>query len=89
MVDANDVEKGKPEPDVFFKAAALMGVAPAECLVFEDSPTGAKTALNAGMDAFIVTTTHQAEEFEAIPSVTRCIADYTDPAVWALFERQI
>lgn len=77
VLHADDVDKGKPAPDVFFKAAANLGVAPEDCLVFEDSPTGARTALNAGMKAIILTTTHHADEFADIPSVVRCVPDFT------------
>lgn len=77
VIDGDDVKKGKPDPEVFFKVADKLGVPYAECLVFEDSPTGAKTALNAGMKAIILTTTHRAEEFAEIPSVLRCVADFT------------
>jgi HAD superfamily hydrolase (TIGR01509 family) len=77
VMHADDVDKGKPDPEVFFKVADLLGVPNGECLVFEDSPTGAKTALNAGMMAIILTTTHQAPEFDEIKSVLLCIPDYT------------
>lgn len=77
VIHAEDVEKGKPDPEVFFKVADKLGVGYAECLVFEDSPTGARTAMNAGMKAIILTTTHSAEEFEGIASVLRCLPDYT------------
>lgn len=77
VMDGDDVEKGKPDPEVFFKVADRLGVPYADCLVFEDSPTGAKTALNAGMKAIILTTTHRAEEFAGIPSVLRCVPDFT------------
>jgi beta-phosphoglucomutase len=77
VIDGDDVKKGKPDPEVFFKVADKLGVPYADCLVFEDSPTGAKTALNAGMKAIILTTTHRAEEFAEIPSVLRCVADFT------------
>jgi beta-phosphoglucomutase len=77
VIHAEDVEKGKPDPEVFFKVADQLGVAYADCLVFEDSPTGARTAQNAGMKAIILTTTHTAEEFEGIASVLRCLPDYT------------
>ncbi|MCC7465203.1 MAG: HAD family phosphatase [Saprospiraceae bacterium] len=76
VVHAEDVAKGKPEPEVFFKVADQLGVPYAQCLVFEDSPTGAKTALNAGMKAIILTTTHHPEEFDGIPSVLRCVSDF-------------
>lgn len=45
----NDVAKSKPAPDVFLKAALLMNVAPADCLVFEDSRNGIAAAKAAGM----------------------------------------
>lgn len=76
VVHADDVGLGKPNPEVFFKVAEQLGVASPECLVFEDSPTGANTALNAGMKAIILTTTHHADEFAHIPSVLKCIPNY-------------
>ena len=76
IVCDRDVTHGKPDPEVFFKVAELMQVPPANCLVFEDSPTGAKTARNAGMKAIILTTTHRAEEFAEINSVMKCVDDY-------------
>ncbi len=46
----HDVAQGKPAPDLFLAAAAAEGVTPAECLVIEDSVTGARAAAAAGMD---------------------------------------
>jgi HAD superfamily hydrolase (TIGR01509 family) len=43
------VTRGKPAPDLFFHAAAAMGVEPARCLVIEDSLTGVRAGLAAGM----------------------------------------
>ena len=40
---------GKPSPDIYLKVAEDLGVAPHECLVFEDVPMGIKAAKNAGM----------------------------------------
>ncbi len=77
VVHADDVDKGKPNPEVFFKVADRMGMPYRECLVFEDSPTGAKTALNAGMKAIVLTTTHAEHEFTGILSVIRCVPDFT------------
>ena len=45
-----DVARGKPAPDLFLAAAAAQGVAPAECLVIEDSVPGVRAAVAAGMD---------------------------------------
>ncbi len=44
-----EVERGKPEPDVFLLAAKRLGVEPSECFVFEDSPLGIVAANKAGM----------------------------------------
>lgn len=49
VVTADDVEHGKPEPDMFLLAAKRMGVAPADCLVFEDGQPGITAAKAAGM----------------------------------------
>lgn len=48
---ASEVARGKPEPDLFLHAAARMGVAPARCLVVEDSLPGLRAARAAGMAA--------------------------------------
>ena len=48
-VSSSEVGKSKPEPDVFLHAAKLLGVAPENCLVFEDSKNGIKAAKAAGM----------------------------------------
>jgi beta-phosphoglucomutase-like phosphatase (HAD superfamily) len=45
-----DVKRGKPAPDLFLATAAAEGVLPAECVVIEDSTTGARAAAAAGMD---------------------------------------
>ena len=50
VVTADDVVHGKPAPDMFLRAASLMGVAAARCLVFEDAEPGIKAAGAAGMD---------------------------------------
>jgi HAD superfamily hydrolase (TIGR01509 family) len=49
IVSADDVVHGKPSPDMFLLAAQLMGVPPAECLVFEDAEPGMRAAEAAGM----------------------------------------
>lgn len=46
---SSDVTHPKPAPDVYLLAAERLGVPPAQCLVLEDSPTGVRAALAAGM----------------------------------------
>jgi beta-phosphoglucomutase len=49
IADGNSVHKAKPDPEVFLKAASMLGVAREQCVVFEDASAGVKAALNAGM----------------------------------------
>jgi HAD superfamily hydrolase (TIGR01549 family) len=52
----DDVEYGKPDPEIYLLVAGELGVSPEECLVIEDSPSGVKAALAAGMWCVAVTT---------------------------------
>jgi HAD superfamily hydrolase (TIGR01509 family) len=54
VVTADDVVDGKPAPDVFLKAAQLLGVDPAKCLVLEDAPSGIVAAQRAGMQVIAI-----------------------------------
>jgi beta-phosphoglucomutase len=49
VAEGNSVHKAKPDPEVFLKAAELLGVETARCAVFEDALAGVEAALNAGM----------------------------------------
>jgi HAD superfamily hydrolase (TIGR01509 family) len=51
---AEDELHGKPAPDVYLRAAERLGIAPQECLALEDSLTGAKAAVAAGMVCYAV-----------------------------------
>jgi len=72
-----DVTRGKPDPEFFHKVADQLGVPYGNCLVFEDSPVGARAARNAGMNALILTTTHREAEFAEFENVLACVPDYT------------
>ena len=56
VVCAEDYTRGKPFPDPFLEAARRIGVAPQDCLVFEDSPTGVEAAKAAEMAYVFVPT---------------------------------
>ena len=58
FVSAEDVQRGKPDPQVFLIAAERLTVAPARCVVVEDAPAGLEAARRAGMCAIGVRTTH-------------------------------
>lgn len=76
---AGDVQRSKPHPEVFEKAARLFDADPRDCLVFEDNPKGVEAALRAGMKAVVVTTMHEPGEFAELPNILRFVSDYTDP----------
>ena len=76
VVSADEVVNGKPDPEIFLKAAAKLSVAPGECLVFEDSPSGLEAAHRAGMRAVALTTTFTADKLEGRPGVIRIVPDY-------------
>jgi HAD superfamily hydrolase (TIGR01549 family) len=52
----DDVENGKPDPEIYLLVARELGVDPVECLVIEDSPSGVEAAINAGMKVVGVST---------------------------------
>src|SRR3546814_15052387 len=60
VIGAEDVAKGKPAPDGFLAAAARLGVAPGDCLAWEDSPAGIAAASAAGMPVVTVGKAHEA-----------------------------
>ena len=79
IVTGEDVVRPKPFPDIYLRAAEMLAVRPAECVVFEDSPTGVAAAVAAGMRVVgIATTDARLEGAELM------IADFLDPAfaVW-------
>src|SRR6185295_5576236 len=62
VVSVQDVSRGKPAPDVFLRAAELLGVKPVECCVIEDSVAGVQGALAAGMEVIGITNSFSAEK---------------------------
>jgi len=81
IVSADDVELSKPHPETYLKAAALLGVSPTDCIVFEDVPKGAEAAANAGMKAVVLTTTHEQHEFDYLQNILCFAKDFKDEAV--------
>ncbi len=57
-VGADEVGQPKPAPDVYLRAADLLAIDPADCLVIEDSPTGIEAARKAGMGVIAVDRGH-------------------------------
>ena len=77
VVGAEDVERGKPHPEIFLTAAEGLGIEPDGCLVFEDSRSGIEAAHRAGMAVIALATTHRAGELEDLPGVAEVVEDFT------------
>ena len=60
---ADDVTKTKPDPEIYLTTAARLGVAPAQCLAFEDSVAGATAAIRAGLRTCVVPQIKQPDMF--------------------------
>ncbi len=54
IVCGDEVEHGKPAPDIYLAAAEALGIAPHECMAFEDSGPGVASAARAGMHAVLI-----------------------------------
>src|SRR5215469_4095267 len=75
MVTADDVVNGKPSPEPYLKGAALLGVAPADCLVFEDTPAGVAAARAADMRVVALGSTYPAHELQAADARVNSLLD--------------
>ncbi|MFG2880923.1 HAD family hydrolase [Streptomyces sp. NPDC048297] len=65
LVTADDITRGKPDPEPYLLAARRLGVDPARCVVFEDAPAGLRAGRAAGMTTVALATTHRAQELDA------------------------
>lgn len=57
MITSNDVQRGKPDPEPYSKAAQILGVTPADCIVVEDAPAGIRAGTAAGARVLALRTT--------------------------------
>ena len=76
VISADDVSVSKPHPETFLLCADALGVAPEDCIVFEDAPKGVEAALNARMPAFVLTTTHTPKDFQKYGNIVGYAQDY-------------
>lgn len=77
FVTAEDAERSKPAPDGFLLGAKRLGMAPDDCLAFEDAPAGIAAAEAAGMTVVVITETHRG----AMDTPHATVTDYRDLSV--------
>ena len=78
IVPVDEIRNGKPDPEGFLQAAERLGIAPEECIVFEDTRPGIDAGLGAGMQVVGLLTTFSAQELRHQP----LISDFRDVAIW-------
>ena len=81
LVTANQVTKGKPHPEPFLAGAALLGFAPEECVVFEDSSSGTQAGQAAGCTVVATTFSHP---IETLDTAHYLVTDLTGVTVQSL-----
>ena len=74
LVSADDVSKGKPDPEPYLMGAKLLGANPRECLVIEDAPAGIRAAHAGGMKAIGITSTYPASELREADAIVQKLA---------------
>lgn len=79
VISADNVQVSKPDPETFLKGAEAFGIAPADCIVFEDNPNGVEAARRAGMKCVVITTMHEEWEFAGLDNILGFVKDYNDP----------
>jgi len=78
VVDASMVTRGKPDPEIYLRAAAELGVEPGRCVVFEDAYAGIEAGLRAGMRVVALATTHTPDELAGRGAV-RIVRNFETP----------
>lgn len=85
IVYGDQVEKGKPDPDIYLKVLSNLGAKPEECLVFEDAVSGIRSAKAAGIKVIALNTNdnkHILEKEEPVMIVN----DFTDSRIMDYFD---
>jgi HAD superfamily hydrolase (TIGR01509 family) len=82
IVYGDEVEHGKPEPDIFILAAERLAIAPEEALVLEDSQNGAIAAKKAGMKVIVIPNQYnRGQEFPQADLVVATLTDITPEVI--------
>jgi beta-phosphoglucomutase len=88
VVLAEEAAAGKPDPAPYRLALSLLSVTPESALAFEDSPSGIRSSVGAGIRTIGIASTHAAKTLRAA-GAEEAVADFTDPVLWQLLDRSI
>ena len=81
VVLAEDAPAGKPDPAPYQLALSLLEITSEAAIAFEDSPSGVRSAVGAGLFTIGVASTHQPETLQAA-GAQKVISDFTEPKLW-------
>lgn len=87
VTGSDEVPLGKPDPAVYIRSTEKLGVPPSSCMAFEDSFSGIRAALAAGMKVVAMATTHTREELSDFP-LHAIMKDYVMPDPVGFLNRQ-
>jgi len=87
IVTGRDTARGKPDPEVFVKAIAKLGLPPSRCAVIEDAPQGVEAGLRAGARVIAVTSTRARRELAAANLVVASLNELEPGRIRGLLER--
>ncbi|GAB4158117.1 MAG: HAD-IA family hydrolase [Cyanobacteria bacterium J069] len=85
VVLGDELPRGKPDPLPYQTALERLSVLPEEAIAFEDSPSGIRSAVGAGIPTVGIASTHRADQLSALGTVL-VVPDFTDPGLWRLLE---
>ena len=77
MICADEITRGKPDPEGYLTAASRLGYSSVDCLVIEDAPAGIESARAAGMRVIAITTTYARESLMGADAVVERLTDLT------------
>jgi beta-phosphoglucomutase len=89
ITTADDIENGKPDPEIFLRSAEKVGVEPQNCLVFEDAVGGFEAAHRAGMKSIGIATVNSIEDILKLDSVVEAHLDFSGLHAQELIERYV
>jgi sugar-phosphatase len=77
MICADEITRGKPDPEGYLTAASRLGYSSVDCVVIEDAPAGIEAARAAGMRVIAITTTFGRESLKGADAVIERLTDLT------------
>jgi beta-phosphoglucomutase len=85
VIDGSDVDRSKPDPEIYLKVTAAIKYSPGKCVVIEDSLSGIEAARKAGCKVIGITTTHSQKDLADTDLVIDHFHELTLPTLEVFF----